>query len=261
MKIQRIPILVYHHVYSEGSTELKHASFDTGAGIIGGDEFRRQMHHIIDEEWSVFSTTQVVDSIGKGGLIPERAVVLHFDNGWLDTATTALPILREFEMKATCYPITDGIEAASENRSIEVRTLTEGVTEKPFMSWDHVQELVSAGWEIGAHTATHCKLAEKHAAEGDRGVFEEAQTSNDVFKTRLGFVPEHFAYPSGSRNERTDSLLSQHYRSLRRWHFEWPIRWAYTDSSSSRLALECQNIDLRVPFEDFKRIFDEASVE
>ncbi len=104
----------------------------------------------------------------------------------------------------------------------------------------------------------HCKVAEKHAAGGDEGVVLEVQTSNDMFKRRLGFVPDHFAYPSGSRNDRTDTLLSRYYRSLRLWHFELPIRWTFTDYNTSRLALECQNIDLRVPFEDFKRLFNEA---
>ena len=258
MNGQRVPILAYHHVYREGTPELMRSTWETGAGIIGETEFRRQIRYIADEGWNAVSTTQVVDWVTGDTPLRERVLALHFDNGWLDTATVALPVLREFGMPATCFPITDGVEAASECRSTQVRTLTEGVIKKPFMTWDRVQELTGAGWEIGAHTATHCKVAEKHTAEGDDGVVSEVQLSNDVFKKRLGFVPDHFAYPSGSRNDRTDTLLSRHYRSLRRWHVEWPIRWTFTDDNTSRLGLECQNVDLRVPFEDFKRIFSEA---
>jgi peptidoglycan/xylan/chitin deacetylase (PgdA/CDA1 family) len=231
---------------------------EAGAGIIGEAEFRRQIQYIADEGWNVVSTTQIVDWITGGTTRQEKVVALHFDNGWLDTAMVASPILREFGITAACFPITDGVEAASESRSIPVRTLTEGVIEKPFMTWDQAHELLEAGWEIGAHTATHCRVAETHAAEGDEGVVGEIETSNDLFKRRLGLVPDHFAYPSGSRNDRTDTLLSHYYRSLRLWHFEWPIRWTFTDTNTSHLALECQNVDLRVPFEDFKRIFSEA---
>ena len=216
MSGQCVPILVYHHVYLEETPELKRSNFETGAGIIGEPEFRRQLKYIADEGWKVVSTSQVVDWITEGTTLQEKVVALHFDNGWLDTALVALPILREFGMTATCFPITDGVEAASESRSIVVRTLTEGVTKKPFMTWDQAQELLDAGWEIGAHTATHCKVAEKHAAEGDEGVVLEVQTSNDSFKRRLGFVPAHFAYPSGSRNDRTDML----HRASR-----WPGSW------------------------------------
>ena len=118
--------------------------------------------------------------------------------------------------------------------------------------------MLDEGWEIGAHTATHCKIADMHAAEGDAGVISETRVANNVFAQRLGFVPDHFAYPSGSHSERTDELLARYYRSLRLWHFEWPIRWTFTDRTTSPLAIDCQNIDLRVPFADFERIFSES---
>jgi len=255
---QQVPILVYHHVYPEEATDVQQATFETGAGIIGEAQFRRQMNHIAASDWNVMSTSQIVDWVKKKAPLPPRAVALHFDNGWLDTATVALPILRQFDFAATCFPITDGVEAASVGKSAAVRTLTEGVIEKPFMTWAQAQQLLDAGWEIGAHTATHCKIADQHAAAGDEGVIAEAETANEIFVRHLGFAPAHFAYPSGSRNQRTDELLSRYYHSLRLWHFEWPIRWTFTDSTTSTLALDCQNIDLRVPFEAFATIFSQA---
>jgi len=256
---QSVPILVYHHVYPEEAPELKQATFETGAGILGESRFRRQMQYLADGNWAVVSTTQIVDWLIDGVTLPQKAIALHFDNGWLDTATVVLPILRQFGVVATCFPITDGIEAASVGKSTAVRTLTEGVVEKPFMTWTQVQKLLDAGWEIGAHTATHCKMADRHAADGDEGVMVEAQTANRIFSQHLGFAPDHFAYPSGSRNRQTDELLSHYYRSLRLWNFEWPVRWTLTESTTSPLAIDCQNIDLRVSFEDFTRIFDEIS--
>ena len=256
MKEQRVPILVYHHVYPEDSPELAQAISEGGAGIIGETAFRRQIKYITEQGWTVVSTNRVVDWLTSGAELPPKAAVLHFDNGWLDTATTALPILQQFGLAATCFPITDGIESAGSDSSIVVRTLTEGATSKPFMDWDQIGMLVEAGWQIGAHTATHCKAADKLAAEGEESILEEVETSNSLFEKNLGFVPDHFAYPSGSRNEDTDALLSRFYRSLRRWQFEWPIRWTFTDNNTSALAMECQNIDLRVQSEDFERIFE-----
>ena len=256
---QKVPILVYHHIYAESSPELETIDSGMGAGVLGEAAFRRQMEHLADENWTVVSTSRVIDWIIEGTSVPERAVVLHFDNGWLDTVTMAFPILRDFGFKATCFPITDGLKAATNSESIEVRTLTEGVVEKPFMTWDQVRELVDAGWEIGAHTATHCKVAETHSQEGDDGVIREAEISIELFRHRLDFAPDHFAYPSGSRNDSTDAVLSRYYRSLRLWHFDWPIRWSLTSDDTSPQAIECQNIDVRVTFEDFRRIFVEAA--
>jgi peptidoglycan/xylan/chitin deacetylase (PgdA/CDA1 family) len=237
---------------------LAAATFENGAGIIGEQPFRAHMQYLVDQQWQVVTTTQVIDWLTNGATLPQRCVALHFDNGWLDTATVALPILAELGFTATCFPITDGLEAASQGRLASVRTLTEGIIEKPFMTWEQAGRLLDAGWEIGAHTATHCKVADKHAAEGDEAIMIEAQTSNELFKTNLGRAPQHFAYPSGSRNPRTDELLARFYRSLRLWHFQWPIHWTFTDRDTSLLAVDCQNIDMRVSFDDFMRIFHEA---
>ena len=264
MKRQRVPILVYHHVYADDASELKLAASDSGAGIIGRSQFVRQMRYIAERGWQVVSTTRIVDWLIAGRdaadrTLPERAMALHFDNGWLDTFAVTLPILQDQGIVATCFPITDGIEAATIGRAATVRTLTEGVVEKPFMTWDHLARLRDTGWEIGAHTATHCKIADTHAAGGDQAVVDEVQISNELFQQRLGFVPDHFAYPSGSRSARTDALLSQYYRSLRLWHFESPIHWTFTDGGTSPLALDCQNVDVRVSFDAFQSIFDEAA--
>ena len=258
---QRIPILVYHHVYPEDATDLQKVDADSAAGIIGVAAFRRQMEFIRESGWSAVSTTQIVDWLEGAVELPDRAFGLHFDNGWLDTATTALPVVREFGYTATCFPITDGIEAASSGRTASVRTLTEGVVAKPFITWEQVGELMDGGWEIGAHTATHCKVADVHASDGDAAVILEAETANEVFHDRLGQVPVHFAYPSGSRNGRTDELLAGYYRSLRLWHFDFPIVWSFTDRATSPLAIDCQNIDLRVGDAEFERIFTETSAQ
>ena len=72
-------------------------------------------------------------------------------------------------------------------------------------------------------------------------------------------VPDHFAYPSGSRNQRSDELLSRYYRSLRLWHFEQPIQWTFTHRDTPTTAVDCQNIDIRVPFEEFEHLLLEAA--
>ena len=126
------------------------------------------------------------------------------------------------------------------------------------MTWEQTQELLAAGWEIGAHTATHCKVGDVQEKEGDAAVMREAETSNATFEQRLGFVPSLFAYPSGSRNDRTDELLADCYRSLRLWHFDWPIEWSFTHAGTSPLAVDCQNVDMRVSQDDFERILMEA---
>ena len=255
---QRAPILVYHHVYPDGHPGLERTSRERATGVVSESDLRRHLSYLAEHGWEVVPTTRIVDWLEHGTPLPERALALHFDNGWLDCVTGAMPILREFGVTATAYVITDGTTAASEGRTAVVHTTTEGVTENPLITWEHAAKLVDAGWEIGAHTATHPRLADIHERDGDAPVLREVEESNQSYRRHLGFVPAHFAYPSGSRSQQTDELLSRHYRSLRLWEFSSPPVWRFTDGRTSPLALECQNIDNTVSFEDFARLFAEA---
>ncbi len=254
MSKQRVPILVYHHIYADGDV----SGTASQAGVETESRFRQHLQYIVDEGWTVVTTSQIIDWLIDDSPLPEKAVGIHFDNGWLDTYTRAMPILQEFNMTGTCFVITDGLEAATAGQEQAVRTQTEGEVTKPFMTWEQAGEMLAAGWEIGAHTATHCKVADTYHEKSDRGVLWEIETSNALIAKHLGVAPKHFAYPSGSRCDETDALLADKYRSLRLWHFEHPIQWRWTDRSTSRLAIECQNIDVRVSMDEFKAVFDGA---
>ena len=255
---RRVPILVYHHVYPDDHPELEITSDKRASGVIGVSEFRRQMDYVLESGWQVVSTTEIVDWLEGDGDLPEKAVSLHFDNGWLDTRTVVLPMLDELGVTGTCYVISEPTDASSKGLPAGITTTTEGFVIKPFLTWDHCRELLDAGWEIGAHTATHPKLGQVYQEQGSQALMAEIVPSNAVFEHNLGSVPSHFAYPSGSRSDVTDSLLSPHYRSLRRWTFDQPPVWDFTDETTSTKALECQNVDNTVDFEHFTRIFDEA---
>lgn len=256
---QIVPILVYHHVYPDGHPELAKTGYDRATGLIAESDFRRHMGYIADEGWVSVSTTLVVDWLDGKASLPERAVALHFDNGWPDALTVAAPILGAYGMAGISYVITEPTEAASEGRPAMIRTATEGAVEKPFLTWNDAGELLSQGWEIGAHTHSHPKLADVRRLDGDDEMFAEIDASDALFRKHLGFVPDHFAYPSGSRDEGTDALLAPRYRSLRRWSFSHPPEWEFTDITTPPSAIECQNVDSTVSFEDFQRIFTEAA--
>ncbi len=186
---QRVPILVYHHVYDDYDPSLTGLPEHRATGVIAASEFRRHLDLLADGGWAVVSTTQVVDWLAGAAELPDHAAALHFDNGWLDAVTNVLPILREYEMSATAYVISGSTSAASEGRAAMVQTSTEGAVQKPFITWDQAAELLDAGWEIGAHTATHPKLAELLTEEGEEAVLAEVDASNEAYAEHLGFVP------------------------------------------------------------------------
>ena len=223
--------------------------------------FAHRFSYVSDNGWSVVSTSQVADWLLGEGDLPERSAVLHFDNGWSDTIEVAFPILEGLGMTGTCFPITDGIEATSAGGTAAVRTLTEGVVSKPFMTWDQLQQLLDAGWEIGGHTATHCKKLPTNTKPtatpaSSRKSGYPASSSNGIS------IIVRFISPTPAARATMRPIASWPSSTGRCGCGTWKIQsnGALPIAAPLWQAIDCQNIDLKVPFPEFTRIFEEAGV-
>jgi peptidoglycan/xylan/chitin deacetylase (PgdA/CDA1 family) len=73
-------------------------------------------------------------------------VVLTFDDGYADTLTEALPLLKQYGCTATCYLVSDAIGGYN---TWDAGFLQE---KKQLMSHAQAQEWLAAGMEIGSHS-------------------------------------------------------------------------------------------------------------
>jgi peptidoglycan/xylan/chitin deacetylase (PgdA/CDA1 family) len=126
-----------------------------------------------------------------------NSVVLTFDDGYLDTATEALPILERFGFTATCYLVTDCL--GSYNRW-DAQFLQET---KPLMSQDHVHEWLAAGMEIGSHSCSHPRLPELEESQAQ----QEIVASRAALREAFGLDIQHFCYPFGRFTDATAELV------------------------------------------------------
>ena len=85
----------------------------------------------------LFATALGAEDAQKLKLIPEKLVVLTFDDGNVSDRTVVAPILKEKGFGATFY-ITAG-----------------WVGRRGRVTWQQVRELDEMGFEIGNHTTTH----------------------------------------------------------------------------------------------------------
>jgi len=261
-----VPILVYHHVYRDDDPALARLT-NGGLGISTARQFRTHLEMLASAGWTIVSHSRLVDWLTRATTLPQRAAVVHFDNGWLDVFDVAKPLLDQFDAVATCFVISDVVEQSSAaaadaadggagnpattTTTTTITTTTEGKVQasaRSAMGWHHLRQLLQDGWDIGAHTATHRKLTQVHADEGDAGVLREIEVSNALIERRLGCGPRHFAYPSGAWSEQIENVISPAYRSLRLWDVQ---RWTFTDRRTPPSRLACQNIDLLVSDQEF----------
>jgi peptidoglycan/xylan/chitin deacetylase (PgdA/CDA1 family) len=164
-------------------------SSEPGPTSIPADVFGWQLQALADLGFTVVSLSKYA-AWQEGSIeLPERSVILTFDDGFEDFATAAFPLLARHGFSATVFLPTAKLGGHEDWR---------GANSPPrrLMSWSQVQELASRGIEFGGHGVTHSDLTLLPAAEASR----EIRESQEQIAARLGRKPETFAPPYGHSN-------------------------------------------------------------
>lgn len=157
------------------------------------------------ENYSVVSLEQVDRFFYEGDSLPSRAVLLTFDDGYLDNVTTAYPILKRLNHSGVVFVPTAlvGGKTLPHDRHLKTRN--------PTASWDDLAATQDV-FEFGSHGRSHEPLARLSPSAAT----DEVVRSREELEQRLGAAVRAFAYPEGSIGdflpEHEDAIRSAGYR-------------------------------------------------
>ncbi len=163
-----IPILMYHSI-SEDPEEGVSPYYRV---CTSPPRFRRQMELLRDGGWNVVPLAEAL-----AGPVPERSVVITFDDGFRDFATEAWPVLQDLRFPATVYLATGMVGASFRGR--------------PCLGWGEVRTLEGQGVSFGSHTVNHPRLVELQWGDIRRELVDSRRRLED----ELGRPVEDFCYP------------------------------------------------------------------
>ena len=174
-----VPVLLYHSVCTDPAPLMREWA-------IKPNRFRDHLAFLRSEGYETLTVTDYVQRLVSPGLgLPERLVVITFDDGFADFAENAAPALAEAEMTATLYVSTAYVG--------ETSTWLGPDGEQPMLSWSAISDLAAGGIEIGAHAHYHRALDELDRATAQIEIVRSKQLLED----QLGSLVESFAYPHG----------------------------------------------------------------
>jgi len=185
---KRVVILCYH-----GVTErvTRHPSDPAGLHI-RADRFEMQLDYLYSH-YTVISLSEFLKARENDASLPDRCVVLTFDDGYRNFLTGALPRLIARDMPVSVFLITDRIQ--SENQT-HLDQWSES-DDETFLSWNEIKELRRHGVEIGSHTCSHPKLSGLGPMEAER----ELRASYEAIATHLSQATMPLAFPYGSYSD------------------------------------------------------------
>ena len=179
-------VLMYHHV---GSLPEKADNIRKGL-TVSKEEFETQLKYLSEKNYK-FLTLSELNKVIEKKEVPEKAVVLTFDDGYDDNFNDAWPIMKKYKAKGTFFIITSKIDKSE------------------YMSKDQVKELYSAGNEIGSHSITHPSLEKLKG----QALEKELKNSKEDLEILTGGKIVSFCFPAGKYNEETiKALVSNGYK-------------------------------------------------
>ncbi len=184
-----IPILLYHSI-------SEHASPRFAPWAVRPALFESHLRHLRENGYTPVTVSQLTHLTAEARL-PERPVVLTFDDGFADFYTDALPLLERYACPATLYITTDYVGQTSRWLAAE------GEGNRPLLGWPQIGELAERGVECGAHTRTHPQL-DTLSLEAAKA---EIAGSKRALEARLGASVSSFAYPHGYHSPALKALV------------------------------------------------------
>ena len=129
--------------------------------------------------------------------IPEKSVVLTFDDGYEDNFTNAFPLLQKYGFKATIYIVLNRFE----NNWATDKDLDKASSElnnEKMLSDEQIKTMIESGLiEIGSHTLDHVNLPKLNKEEKEKQLLESKKQIENIFGTKC----DSFAYPFGFYDE------------------------------------------------------------
>lgn len=184
----RLTVLAYHQVRDPADDN----------STVGTAAFREQME-FLKRNYRVVPLTEAVKAVSTPGMT-DRLVAITFDDGYLDNATIAAPILRSLGLSASFFVSTDMIGG---KRPFEHDVL-QGRPPQQHMTWDDVRSLAAQGFDVGSHSCTHADMGAISLDEAER----ELGTSRQRLEQELGMPIRLFAFPYGHRRNMRPATMA-----------------------------------------------------
>ncbi len=179
-----VPILMYHHICDlDPKTDEVMRTWSVSV-----KDFTAQMDWLLEHGYHTIRLSQLADHLTRGVALPEKPIVLTFDDGWDIGYSIAYPTLKQRHFIGTFFVYPAGI---GENPG------------SGYMTWSQLKEMADAGMEIAAHTVSHPHLrnipqdAQRHEIADEKTTIEK----------RIGHQVDAFAYPFGEFDESIITLV------------------------------------------------------
>lgn len=180
---ESIPVLVYHEIRNPANDAI----------VVSPENFYAQMNYLKQNGF----TTITMDDFNKWRdgdfIMPEKPVILTFDDGFTTVYTNAKPIMDSNDFVGSVPVVTRYASFTGNNTG--------------YMRWSEINSLVNDGWDIQSHSITHSHLLTLNQSE----FRYQLQNSKELIKNKTGSNPTSFVFPFHESNATYTQICGEYY--------------------------------------------------
>lgn len=144
--------------------------------------FKKQMLFLKKSGYKFVSLQEIEKHITGEKVIEDKAVSITFDDGYKDVLE-----IKDFVKKENIKPSMFVLSNTKKANRYEL------ANQRVFLSKEDIRSLISDGWEIGSHTATHSNMF----SLSDDGIVNEVEESKKAIERMHKVNVKYIAYPKG----------------------------------------------------------------
>lgn len=180
-KQSRVPVMMYHDILPE-----KQVFFDVTPA-----EFEAHLRLIQEKGLTPISLDQLVTHLQTGLPLPEKPILLTFDDGYEGHYKYVYPLLKKYN-----YPAVFSVYTAKVGRP----------DNRPGMTWAQLKEMAADPLvTIASHSVSHAIMPPLP----DEQLQTELADSKRILEQQLGISIRYFTYPEGKYDARVAEAVKQ----------------------------------------------------
>jgi len=200
-----VPILVYHSIDPR-----------PGPWTVSTLRFEAQMRHLAANGYTTLRANELVHFIEGKAKLPQRSVLITFDDGYLDNYVYAFPMLERLGLHGVIFAVTGWIgegpprSHAGMGQSVILpecldagdreKAIAEGCADAMMLRWSEIKAMEASGvMETHSHTHSHIHWDRQYPDPYVRVARLEADLvrSRAALREHLGRDSRHLCWPFG----------------------------------------------------------------
>ena len=187
-----IPVLVYHHILYNEEIPIEENEF-----VISVENFEQQMKFLKDNKYIAITLSELERFIKGEIILPEKSVLITFDDGYKSNCQYAYPIMKEFSLHGVIFLVSQWVQNCQQTFDPNMLQI---------LDWSEIENSKDI-FEYASHTHNlHFINSEKQSlllSSPHKKIEEDLLKSKELLNTTS------IAYPYGKYTEDTIQILKK----------------------------------------------------